>query len=336
MNKLSGVYGHDLIRERLFISAKSGKLLNSYIFEGAKGSGKKTLADIFAASILCKSKEENLPCKTCDACQKVFSHNHPDVLYITKDEGKKSIGVSNIRDNVISNVYIKPLISDKKLVIIKDGECLSEQAQNALLKVLEEPPEYLSFIIITESADALLKTVLSRSVVFPFMPLSSDLVEKILRSKKGAEASDEEIRFAVSFSQGIPGRGLEILENEDFSRLYTDTTKKMLDFLSGRCGMVEIEKHLAQEKENVDLVIEFMQAILRDVMLTRLGKKELVISKKYNLMIENVAKKLSISSISRMIETVLEYKERLDVNAGFLAVSADMLLKLSNYIKILV
>lgn len=333
MEKLSGIYGHSNVSERLAQVAKSGKLFNSYVFEGAKGCGKKTTADLFCAAVMCKNKEKNLPCGECDACRKVFSHNHPDVIYVKRDDGKKTIGVDNIRENVVNNVYIKPMLADKKIFVITDGSDLTEQSQNALLKILEEPPEYASFIIITENAGFLLQTVRSRSVVLSFLPVADSVTQKVLFEKTNGKYSENEIRFASRFARGVPGKALEILENEDFTRLYNETVKKMIALFGKKNTVSDFEKYLNDEKEKVDLVIDFMITFVRDCILAKKGCENLVVCENYLVDIKKVCESVSTKTLAKLSELILEYNERLKYNAAFVSATMDMLLNMREQIK---
>ena len=333
MEKLEGIYGHLLVSERLAHSAKSGNLFNSYVFEGTKGCGKKTTADLFCAAVMCKNKEKNLPCGECDACRKVFSHNHPDVIYVGRDEGKKTIGVDSVREKIVNNVYIKPMLSERKIFVITDGGDLTEQSQNALLKILEEPPEYASFIIITESAGMLLQTVRSRSVIFSFLPISDELTEKILSEKTNGKYGENEIRFAARFAGGVPGKGLEILENEDFTRLYRETVKKMIALFGKKNTVSDFEKYLTDEKENINLIIDFMITFVRDAILVKKKCENLVVCENFFPDIKKIAESVSAKSFTKLSELILEYSERLKYNAAFVSATMDMLLNMRDCIK---
>lgn len=330
----NSVYGHDLIKNRLFKGVIENKLFNSYVLEGDKGSGKKTLALEFCAFIMCKNKENMVPCGECDACRKVFSFNHPDIIYVEKENGKKTIGVDVIRDSVINNIYVKPLVADRKIIVIPEAESLTEQSQNALLKVLEEPPEYVSFILTVQKASMLLQTVLSRSVVFSLMPVSEDVVLKILKEKTNGKFLDTELSFATSFAGGVPGKGLEILENEDFSRLYAETGKHLFSLFGKKSAVSAIEKYLTDEKDNIDIIIDFILILLRDALLVKLGQENLVISKNNIFELRKNSAKVTEKNLVKSSEIVLDYKEKLRRNAGFLSASLDMLLKLSDELSV--
>ena len=123
------IYGNERLKERLLHTVRSGNVLNSYVFEGADGIGKKTTADIFAAALLC-GERENAPCGQCEICAKTGSHNHPDVIYVRKKKDKATVGIDDVREQVMETVYVKPLLADRKIFIIEDGGALTAGAQN--------------------------------------------------------------------------------------------------------------------------------------------------------------------------------------------------------------
>jgi DNA polymerase-3 subunit delta' len=152
--------GNDLLKEKLMDSFHAKKENHAYIVEGSLGSGRHQLAKILSAGFLCSS-EGNRPCGVCKDCIKVGSGIHPDILEIKLMEKKQSIGIDVIRDNM-EDINILPNEAEKKVYLIDSAEKLTVGAQNALLKVLEEPPYFVAFIIIVEAGNNLLPTVLSR------------------------------------------------------------------------------------------------------------------------------------------------------------------------------
>ena len=166
---------------------------HAYIFAGPKGIGKKMTASIFANALVCESNKPD-PCGLCPACVKSFSGNHPDI-YIIEDDSN-SIGVDEIR-NLKKDIYIKPYEAERKIYIIKEAHRLTEQAQNSLLKVLEEPPKYGTIIMTTTNTGFFLETILSRVLIITFQPHSHDVVERFL-NKKYPERK-EEIPFIAAF-----------------------------------------------------------------------------------------------------------------------------------------
>ncbi len=198
---------------------KTEKLSHAYIISGPEGSGKKMLANTFAQTIMCEDRKDvgNMleSCRECHSCKQAESGTHPDIRIITHEK-PKTIGIDDIREQVCDDVYIKPY-SDHKIYIIPDGEMMTVQAQNAILKTLEEPPAYAVIIILTSNIDAFLPTILSRCIIFPVKPVRDDLILKYLMEKK--KIVDYKARLCVSFAQGNVGKAVLLSENEGFERL---------------------------------------------------------------------------------------------------------------------
>lgn len=155
--------GNEKIKEQLSYLLSAGRLPHAIVLEGEEGIGKKTLAMEIASALVCRSGGEK-PCGYCAQCSKAEKRYHPDIMLCGPEDGKKFISVGAIRD-IINNAYIAPLESDYKIYIIDKAHCMNESAQNAILKMLEEPPSYVVFILTVEARSMLLETVLSRAVV---------------------------------------------------------------------------------------------------------------------------------------------------------------------------
>jgi DNA polymerase-3 subunit delta' len=318
------IYGNKRIKERLVRTVRTDSALNAYVFEGADGIGKKTTADIFAASLLCE--EGGLPCGKCGACIKCDTKNHPDIIYVKKKKDKATIGIEDVREQVMETVYVKPFLSDKKIFIIAEGGALTQEAQNGLLKVLEEPPSYAVFIILVPKASMLLDTVLSRSVLFTFLPLSED--EAYRYFKENTDYGEEQLKFAASFSQGVIGRGLLLLEDESFSELYAATTKHMLRLMSSGDGVQEFERFLIENKAQIDFVIDFMLILIRDCILVCLGTKQKILCRDKLNEIEKIAAGASKKALVSAADSIISYRKRMMQNANTSAMALELLLNI--------
>ena len=172
------IIGHDDIIRHLKNAIETGKVSHSYIFTGEAGSGKKLLAGTFAAALQCESGESE-PCMTCDSCKKVIGKNHPDIITVTHEK-PGSISIDEVRDQVVHDVDIKPYCSPYEIYIIPDAEMMTVQAQNAILKTIEEPPEYAVILLLTSNIDSLLHTIRSRCVRLDLKVVDDGLVKKYL------------------------------------------------------------------------------------------------------------------------------------------------------------
>ena len=151
------IIGHEEIIRHLKNAIETEKVSHSYIFTGDPGSGKKLLAGTYAMTLQCEEGGTE-PCGHCDSCKKAIGKNHPDIIMVTHEK-PNVITIDEIREQVINDVDIKPYCSPHKIYIIADAEMLNPQAQNALLKTIEEPPEYAVILLLTENAECFLQAI---------------------------------------------------------------------------------------------------------------------------------------------------------------------------------
>lgn len=202
MQKPEILLGNDHIKEIL----KKG-LFHAYLIEGEKGSGRHTLARLITYTALCSA--ESKPCGVCAGCKKLDADSHLDFIRIPSD-----IKAEALRE-VLNDVSIYPSEGEKKVYIIDNAERLSVRCQNILLKTLEEPPEFVIFILICRSKQSMLETILSRCMVFSMSPIPADAIERFLKNKYG-DRSD--IRRAALLSGGFIGVAEDILNQTHSSR----------------------------------------------------------------------------------------------------------------------
>ena len=204
--------GNEQLKSSLISARKQGKLSHFYLISGPQGSGRHTLADLIAAAMLCK--EPDGPCGVCRSCRKVMGRSHPDYITIDDPE-KKIIPVRLIRD-ARADMFIQPNEGQKKIYLFPRGQDLNIEGQNALLKVLEEPPSYGVFLILTDNPDKLLPTVRSRCVELKMKALPEDLLRRTL-GNEFPEAADETIQAAMIRSGGYLGQARELMQGSAVS-----------------------------------------------------------------------------------------------------------------------
>ena len=204
--------GQEIVSKSIFNSIKFNKIPNAYLFTGIRGIGKTTVARIIAKSLNCINGVENL-CRSdlCENCNSIINSNHIDVLEM--DAASKT-GVDDVRDLIEFSKYA-PSTAKYKIFIIDEVHMLSKQAFNALLKTLEEPPEYLKFIFATTEIKKIPITVVSRCQRFDLSRIkSSELFEfvKKIKDKEKGKASDDALKLIVKISEGSVRDALSLLD----------------------------------------------------------------------------------------------------------------------------
>lgn len=208
--RFPGFYGNEGLKSRLSATTAKGGLSHCYILEGPAGSGKKTLAKLLAAAMECEGDGE-VPCGACPACHKIFGGGHPDV--ITVDSDKATVPISVIRD-MQADAYIQPNEGRRKVYILPRAQDMQAPAQNALLKLLEEPPAYCAFLLLTDNMEKLLSTVRSRAVVLTLYPLTQlELKQRMVQL--APDADPDALADAMEKSEGYLGAALTLLREPE-------------------------------------------------------------------------------------------------------------------------
>lgn len=321
MSSFSDIYGYETIKEHMQNAIKMGKVSHAYIINGGFGSGKKTLAAIFAKALQCEDISDTAePCNKCHSCIQSDSGNQPDIIWI-KHEKPASIGVDDIRDQIISDIQIKPYSSRYKIYIIDEAEKLTVAAQNALLKTIEEPPAYGIIIFLTTNADIFLQTILSRCVMLDLRPVKDDVVDEYLKNNY-REISDYERKFAVNFAQGKIGRAKSIVESTEYAHLKQDVMnviKNAKNMTSGEIMTVARDiKDMNNYNLTIDDYLDLMAMWFRDVLLFKSTNDTnyLIFSDEISL-IKSQAQTMSYEGIQDILNSIDKVKIRLKANVNF-------------------
>ena len=258
--------GNERLKENLRSSISRGRISHFYLISGPMGSGKRTLAKLLAAAILCK--DSHRPCGICPACKKVLGSGHPDFITIDDPE-KKTVSVELIRD-ARSDIYIRPNESDHKIYLFPRAQDMGIPGQNALLKVLEEPPPYGVFILLTDNPQKLLPTVRSRCTELALTALPEDLAIAQLR-KTFPQAEEDDLRAAYRRSGGYLGQARQLLEE---GAALPPLTTDFLNAYAHRNTYGLIQVLVPMEKWKRDQLIPILQqwtAFLEGALLYRSG-----------------------------------------------------------------
>ena len=314
MAGFKSIVGHQDVIRHLQNAISADKVSHAYIFSGEKGAGKKLMAHTFAMTLQCEAKGTE-PCMKCTSCKKAMSGNHPDIIYI-QHEKPGSIGVDEIRSQLASDAQIKPYESPYKIYIVNDAQLMTIQAQNALLKTIEEPPAYVILMLLTDNMDQMLQTIISRCVTLSFKAVGDDLVKKYLMDEM--QVPDYQAEIDASIAQGNIGKAKKLASSEDF----TDVTKNAIRILK-RSGtvdlyeMVENIKELTADKQNIYDYLDIFLSWFRDVLLFKATKEvdSLVFKQEINSIRER-ASKSSYEGIEAIIEAIEKAKIRLHANVN--------------------
>ena len=177
MSSFKDVVGHKNIIQYIENAVKTDKVSHAYILNGEKGSGKRLLANLFAMSLQCQNRDEDGDaCGKCQSCKQAASNNQPDIIRVTHEK-PNTISIDDIREQINNDIVIKPYSSKYKIYIVPDADMMSVQAQNALLKTIEEPPAYAVILLLTENAEILLPTIRSRCVMLKLRNIKAYIPE---------------------------------------------------------------------------------------------------------------------------------------------------------------
>ena len=326
MFSLSEIVGHEQIKEHMQAAIRDKKPFHAYLFQGEEGVGKEALARTFAAGLQCQSESADKPCKECVSCRQMESGNQPDVIWVTRE--KASLGVDEIREQLCNTMDIKPFSSPYKIYLVPEAEKMTEAAQNALLKTIEEPPEYGIVILMTSNISALLPTIQSRCLTMEFRPLSTAVVESYV--KEHCQVPDYQARASAAFAQGNLGKAMRYAKSEDFIER-KDHIISLLRHVEQMdlSEMLAVIKDLGTRKDEVRDYIDLMVLWYRDVLLFKATKdiNQLLFQDEASY-ISREASHRSYEKIEEILQAFEKAKVRLRANVNFDITMELMLLTL--------
>ena len=321
MARFADVLGHEQTITHLKHAIQFHKVSHAYIINGEKGSGKKLLAGIFAQTLQCK-KGGLEPCMECQSCKQSVSQNQPDIIRITHEK-PGTISVEDIRQQLNGDILIKPYSSLYKIYIIDEAEKLTIQAQNALLKTIEEPPIYAVILLLTTNVVMLLPTIQSRCVTLHLKPVSSALIEKYLM--EDLEIPDYYANICTAFAQGNVGKAKRLALSEDFKEMLSHALH-LVKYISEMevPELIEDLKRINTYKMEINDYLDLLIVWYRDVLLFKATRDadSMVFSEEL-ISIREKARHSSYEGLERIIKALEKTKIRLNANVNF-----DMALEL--------
>ena len=321
---LKDILGHEQIKEHFLNAAATGKVSHAYILSGEEGMGKKTLADAFAMTLLCEEDGKE-PCMQCHACKQVLSGNHPDLIYVTHEK-PASMGVDDIREQINDTIMVRPYSSQYKIYIVDEAEKMTVQAQNALLKTIEEPPAYAVIMLLTTNPDAFLPTILSRCVQLKLKPLKDSVVKEYLEEKLHVKDIQAEIYSA--FARGNLGKAIHLAQSEDFKMMYEEILTLLKEIKEMDISqLLDVIRKLKDNNTDIKECLNFMQMWYRDILMYKTTKDlNLLIFKDEFSAVKKAASLSSYEGLERILEAIDKARVGLDANVNMELVMELLLL----------
>ena len=312
------ILGNEKIRHHLRESIIKRSISHAYILAGDKGIGKSKIAREFAMELIC---DKNTGCGECPACRQFLAGAYPDFFYMDA-EGKESIGIDRIRENIVNDVSIRPYHGKVKIYIIDEADKMTVGAQNALLKTIEEPPEYVVILLLVRNMSILLETIRSRCIKLLLSAVSNDRIKRWLVEK----GTSEDLAMVVaSYSNGAPGIAKAMAESEDFAGMYNQNVEFLKKISEASINDIllfieELKKRTGGFKD----FINFLRLWYRDICILKLTKKidNLVFIREESIILR-LSREYTLKKINSIIDLIDETETRLNSN-----VSGDTVMEL--------
>ena len=322
------ILGNEMVKDHFKKAIQNHKISHAYILTGEAGMGRKSIANAFAMTLLCE-KGGSGPGIICHSCKQVMSGNHPDLIYVTHEK-PGSIGVDDVREQINDTIMIRPYSSYYKIYIVDEAEKMTVQAQNALLKTIEEPPSYAVIILITTNQEAFLPTILSRCVQMKLKPLKDFTIKSYLTQNLHIAEKDADI--CAAFARGNLGKAIHLASSDEFKELFQ---KVMV--LVKNVGTMDISMLLdcirEMKEQNFDIgeVLDLMQLWYRDVLMFKVTKDmNLLIFKDEYKMINETGEKVDYAGLEAILAAIDTARTRLNANVNMELAMELLLLTMKN------
>lgn len=315
MARFTDIVGQEQLKEHLQNAIATNKVSHAYIINGERNAGKEFIARVFAMTLQCE-KGETEPCGECHSCKQALGNNQPDIIYISHEK-PNTIGVEDIRVQINGDIAIKPYSSPRKIYIINEGEKMTPQAQNALLKTLEEPPEYAVILILTTNVETMLPTVLSRCVVLNMKPVSDRLVKKYLMEQLAVP--DYKANISVAFARGNIGKAKMLASSEEFEKVKDEAITLVKNINDMEISeIVKAIKKISEYKFDVNDYLDILMAWYRDVLLFKATKDvNSLVFKEDIQQIMRMSDRSTYEGIEQIVNALQSAKKRLEANVNF-------------------
>lgn len=308
--KLTNFIGNEKVIDRLSKLMESGRFPHALIIEGEEGIGKKTLAKDIACALVCRGNDK--PCGECSQCKKAIAAIHPDISEYIPAGTANSFHVNTVR-NIINDAYVQPNEADYKIYILANAHCMNQNAQNALLKILEDPPKYVVFILTTNSKSALLSTVLSRSVCVSLEGVDIERAANYITSHCENVDYNTAKKTVETFNGNI-GKAIDSLQDSKTSEL-VDVCNKICKALatSNEYEMMTLCSVFQKDRQGVVFACDLLKSIFRDALFAGESSEHISGQEESAALLKS---SLSRQSLIKLINTCDELKSTALSNAN--------------------
>ena len=309
------IYGQPQIVEHFKNAISTGKISHAYMINGERSSGKEFIARVFAQALECEEGGVD-PCNECHSCRQANAGNHPDIIKVMHEK-PATIGVEDIRVGINDNILIKPYACNWKIYIINEAEKMTVQAQNALLKTLEEPPAYAVILLLTSNLEVMLPTILSRCVVLNMKPVPDDMIKSYLMRE--LQVPDYKADVCTAFAQGNLGKAKALAVSEEFDNIKTEAVS-LLRYIRQMeiTDIVSAINKIKDYKIDINDYLDILSVWYRDVLLFKAtNDANHLIFKDEIQYIKNVANQSAYEGIEIILDALEKAKSRLRANVSF-------------------
>jgi len=324
------IIGQEFLIEHIKNAVLKDKVSHAYIINGEKGMGKKMIAKEFALILMCEDLNNGESCGKCHSCKQILSGNNPDVRYLVREK-ENNISVGDVRSQIVDDIYIKPYRSKYKLYIIEDSELMNINAQNAILKTMEEPPSYAVILLLTANKNNFLETILSRAVVMDVRLIAIDRIKEYLMDKG---ISRDRADLSAVFSGGNIGKAEKIAKSDEYQNMIEFITAMLRKIKRLNAQDINASiKEVSMYKNNIEEFNDILLLWFRDILLYKASKNEdILIFEDYRNEIKNEALEYTYEGLMDIITYINSIKTKLHLNVNFEMVMELLFIKIRDNI----
>lgn len=349
MNKLENIIGNKRIINNVRKSIKENSTSHAYVFMSEDKEASKEIVYAIAKAMMCADfdkKEDS--CQECKSCLTFDSGNNPDLKIISVDQinkvasskdKTKIISIDHIKDLLVSDAIYAPVCSKYKVYVIEDADLMTENAQNALLKTLEEPNEYVKIFLIASKESSLLQTIYSRSICIKVMPLKTEEIKQWALTNLDSTVYQKqlsELDYYARYASGSLTRFKNTINDEDFDSYKNFVQEIALPITTGKFEDFEECKDKLNDdiiKENINKVLDILSIWYRDIMLAKNIMSDMIVNVDRKEIIREQARNIKEDKVTNAIKAIEKFKEDLRNRANYKIAVEVFLINISEVIK---